>query len=96
MATLAQAEKAIVAAIKANTIAAKVEMIAGASQALGGGLTKQTAIKFPCIIVMFDGGKGISTSHTPRMHSRWRIFVGVQQLAEDARAQGKRAAGGGA
>ena len=88
MATLAQAEKAIVAAIKANTIAAKVEMIAGASQALGGGLTKQTAIKFPCIIVMFDGGKGISTSHTPRMHSRWRIFVGVQQLAEDAERKG--------
>ena len=47
MATLAQAEKAIVAAIKANTIAAKVALIAGASQALGGGLAKQTAIKFP-------------------------------------------------
>ena len=94
MATLAQAEKAIVAAIQANTIAAKVKLIAGASQALGGGLAKQTAIKFPCIIVMFDGGKG--SSHTPRMHSRWRIFVGVRQVAEDARAQGKRAAGGGA
>ena len=43
MATLAQAEKAIVAAIKANAIAAKVALIAGASQALGGGLAKQTA-----------------------------------------------------
>ena len=60
MATLAQAEKAIVAAIKANTIAAKVKLIAGASQALGGGLTKQTAIKFPCISVMFDGGKSVA------------------------------------
>ena len=35
---------------------------------------------------MFDGGKG--SSHTPRMHSRWRIFVGVQQLAEDTERQG--------
>ena len=61
MATLAQAEKAIVAAIKANAIAAKVKLIAGASQALGGGLAKQTSIEFPCSIVMFDGGKAAPT-----------------------------------